>query len=307
MRKASGGFYSVRLRISSGRGGGDVYELAAQGMDEAYGVGVEGGAAYEGARAAVEPVAEEGAAEVGHVYAYLVRAARLGDYAQQREAAEALRDLPVRDARAAGGVDAEALLLAEARDGRVHRAALRGRGALAEREVFPPEIIRVQYAPQPLVHIAGLGRAHEAARVPVEAVHGVEGRVRAQIRRRERADGGLALLAPAVDGHAGALVDDEEVLVLPDDVELAGHGGEGALLGVADVYLERVARAEYVYALRGLAVHAHGALAVLEPRHQPRREAERPLQYAAHAAAVLLGRDGIAERPGAHSSARAAS
>lgn len=74
------------------------------------------------------------------------------------------------------GTDAEALFLAAAAYGQVDDAGGGLGRANGYGEVLAPERWGVQQAPEPVVHVAGLGGAHDARGAAVEPVHGVKGR-----------------------------------------------------------------------------------------------------------------------------------
>ena len=101
---------------------------------------------------------------------------------------------------------------------------------------------------------AGLGGAHGAGGAAVQPVDGVEGAPRCPDRLRRGADRGLALLRTAVDGHVSRLIDDENVLVLPEHAKARSGGRKAALFPVPDLDAQDVARADGVQRLCGQAV-----------------------------------------------------
>ena len=104
--------------------------------------------------------------------------------------------------------------------------------ALGERQVGLADLVTLrEQLPEPDHGLAGLGREHDAARVPVEPV----GRAGAELSRRQvpgHAQVGAHLVhqrgpldpAAGVGGQAGRLVHDQHVLVLVQDAEGLLHG-----------------------------------------------------------------------------------
>ena len=256
--------------------------------------------------AAVESVAQERAADGSEVDPYLVRPPRLRHKAQQGKAVSSGESLVAREAGRAVRAGTEALLLPAAAYGQVYDARSRLRDADAYGQVFPPQARSVQQAAKPLVHVAGLGGAHDARRASVQPVHGVEGRGGAEVGGDGGADCGLAVLRAPVDGHVRGLIYYEYVLVLPEHLKAGAAGREGALFFVADLDAEPVPGADRVKGPGGPAVEQDGVFPVAQAGDQAGREAELVLQYAAYAPPRELRRDGVVQ-PAAHSSARAAS
>ena len=107
--------------------------------------------------------------------------------------------------------------------------------------------VGVQHAAQPVVHIAAAGDEHDAGRAAVEPVDGVKNGVRAEIGGQRVCDRGVAAVIPAVHGHAGRLIEREQVGVFIQNVQRHGHGREaaaGAL--VVDAHGEGVPRRDAV-------------------------------------------------------------
>ena len=192
--------------------------------------------------AAVESVAQERAADGSEVDPYLVRPPRLRHKAQQGKAVSSGESLVAREAGRAVRAGAEALFLAAAAYGQVYDARSRLRDAGAYGQVFPTQARSVQQAAKPLVHVAGLGGAHDARRASVQPVHGVEGRGGAEVGGDGGADCGLAVLRAPVDGHVRGLIYYEYVLVLPEHLKAGAAGriyattdkARGALKSLAD-------------------------------------------------------------------------
>ena len=109
--------------------------------------------------------------------------------------------------------------------------------------------------------------------------------------------GGLRVEAGDHGHHAGGLVDDEEVLVLPDDGE-GRVAGQGLLPGRAQVRGEDgelVPGMEEVHRPDGLAVPEDAALRPGEAGEGPGGNVELRFQDVADGGAVLLRRDGVAQ------------
>ena len=183
----------------------------------------------------------------------------------------------------------------------MHRQA----GAAGGGEIGAAKAARVQHAAQPVVHIAAAGDEHDARRAAVEPVDGVENRVGAEIGGERIGDRGVAAVVPAVDGHAGRLVEREQVGVLIQNVQRHGHGREpaaGAL--VVDAHGEGVPRRDAVDRAGVHAVYADAVRHGLDAGDGAVGHAQFTPEQALDRAACLLRRDG--ERQPAHSCAASA-
>ena len=200
------------------------------------------GAREQGRIAAVECIAEQRMAERGEVDADLVCAAGARQDTQERVPVPlgehgVIRDgrLTVRRGGAAGGA------VVRAGDGQVNGAAYRQAGAAGGGEIRAPKAVGVQHAAQPVVHIAAAGDEHDAGCATVEPVDGVKNRVGPEVSGKCIGNRGIAAVIPAVHGHAGGLIEREQVSVLIQDIQRHGHGWEaaaGAL--VVDAHGERI-------------------------------------------------------------------
>ena len=188
---------------------------------------------------AVLGVADDGVAGVGQVHADLVRAAGLQRNVQQREAAMRLRRPDQRDRAPAVRV--------RGRD-HLHVAFAGGVQRLVQRLVDDLQVLRPGAADECLVVLAGvagaelvlqrhqraalLGQQQHARGFLVEPVHELQeagvGTRLAQLLDHARADA-----AAAMHGHAGRLVDGQQVLVLEQDGELARRHVHHRALGQA--------------------------------------------------------------------------
>ena len=164
-------------------------------------------------------------AERGEVDADLVRAAGARQDTQERVPVPlgehgVVRDgrLTVRRGGAAGGA------VVRAGDGQVDGAAYRQAGAAGGGEIRAPKAVGVQHAAQPVVHVAAAGDEHDAGRAAVEPVDGVKNSVGPEIGSEGVGDRGVAAVVPAVHGHAGGLVEREQVGVFIQNVQRHGHG-----------------------------------------------------------------------------------
>ena len=163
----------------------------------------------------------------------------------------------------------------------------------------------MQHAAQPVVHVATAGDEHDAGRATVEPVDGVKNRVGPEVSGKCIGNRGIAAVVPAVHGHAGGLIEREQVSVLIQDIQRHGHGWEaaaGAL--VIDAHGEGI---PCLHAIDGAGVRAVDADAVrhgLDAGNGPVDHAQFTPEQAFDRAASLLRRDG--ERQPAHSCAASA-
>ena len=155
------------------------------------------------------------------------------------------------------------------------------------------------------MHIAAAGNEHDAGRAAVEPVDGVKNGVRAEIGGQRVGDRGVAAVVPAVHGHAGGLIEREQVGVFIQNVQRHGHGREaaaGAL--VVDAHGEGVPRRDAVDGAGVRAVEADAVRHGLDAGDRPVGHAQFTPEQAPDRAACLLRRDG--ERQPAHSCAASA-
>ena len=238
-------------------------------------------------------------ADGGEVQPQLVGAARLRQEAQEGETVPLLQDLI---AGAGGGsvradfaLDGGAFVPA---NGEVDEAASGLRAAKADAPVLPLEAVRVEAPAEEIVDIAALRHRHEAGGALVQPVHHVEDAALPPLPGQGPGHGGgLRVEAGDHGHHAGGLVDDEQVLVLPDDGE-GRVAGQGLLPGRAQVRGEDgklIPGMEEVHRPDGLAVPEDAALRPGEAGDGPGGEVELGLQDVADGGAVLLRRDGIAQ------------
>ena len=133
-------------------------------------------------------------------------------------------------------------------------------------------------------------------------------RVRAQVVRQRVRYRRLAVVAPAVYGHAGGLVQHQKIVVLKQDVQRHVHRLEPeALPRIAHLYGERVPGLHTVDGSDGAAVAQNAVRPPPQARKHPVRDAKISPQQAFHGAPRLLRRDGERQRPGRHSAASASS
>ena len=238
-------------------------------------------------------------ADGGEVQPQLVGAARLRQEAQEGEAVPLLQDLIAgaggRPVRADHALHGGALVPA---DGKVDEAASRFRAAEADAPVLPLEAVCVEAPAEEIVDIAALCHRHEAGGTLVQPVHHVKDAALAPlVGQGPGHGGGLRVEAGDHGHHAGGLVDDEEVLVLPDDGE-GRVAGQGLLPGRAQVRGEDgqfIPGMEEVHRPDRLAVAKDAALRPGEAGDGPGGEVELRFQDVADGGAVPLRRDGVAQ------------
>ena len=242
----------------------NVDRLAGDGMGEGQVLGVQELALEpEHAGVAVLRIAGHGMADRLQVRADLVRAPGLEAHAQQRVALERLLGREVGDRGApVGGVGRDARAdAAVAAQRRLDLAGARARPALDERQVLAQDPARLELRLERRVGRLGAGDDEQPGRVAVEPVDQpgapwlAPGGAAVLERLGERA---RAVPARRVHDDARRLVDDEEVLVLPDDVE--ARLGRLLLRHRRRVeHLEGLAAVQRVALHLGLAVDEHAA------------------------------------------------
>ena len=246
-------------------------QLLRQRVPQPQLVAVEGRAGDKGLiLRAVEPVAGEGVAHGRHVEAELVGAAGDGPKPQQGAAMGHGQDLVLRAGGQALRVDA-ALEQGPrlAADGQVD-GALRGLGhAVADAAILPAEVVGVEDGHAPLVHVAVFGHRHHAGDAAIQPVHRVEGVAAQIVGHRPRHGDGLLRQGRRVDGDPGGLVEDQQILVLPQHVQGVVHGDDGVLRRrVGHVRRQHVARVGHGTDGDGAAVQQDGVLPPFEGLQQ---------------------------------------
>jgi len=187
-------------------------------------------------RDAVDAVAGDGQVDRGQVHADLVRSAGLEPDAEERVLRQELRDLEVRD-RLARRVRVERLpgrLGAVAADRRLDPAAAGARVPADEREVLALQPAAAHERLEPPIRLRRPGDDHQPRRVPVEPVDDPRpvGLVSPRRVPEQRVDEGPGRVSrPRVDGDAGRLVDDQQMLVLVGDPEIQLLADERRRLG----------------------------------------------------------------------------
>jgi hypothetical protein len=226
-------------------------------------------------RRAVLRVAGDRMADREQVRADLVRAAGLEPHAQQRVVRQRALDLEVRDRRArlvGVGRDPGAHAAVAANRG-VDRAAPRRRPALDEREVLAHELAGRKLRLERGVHGLGPRDDQQPRRVAVEPVHdpGALGVLAARDAVRERLDErALRVAARRVHDHPCRLVDHEQVLVLPGDLERCLRHRRGRLGCVLLLHPHQLAPGEHVPLGPHGAVHGDVAAVDQPLRRRPR-------------------------------------
>jgi hypothetical protein len=208
----------------SGKLGGDIDGLARDGVGKREPARVEKLPLEAQPWHAVCPVSHHGKADRGQVDADLVRAARLEPNPQQRVLRQDVLDVEVRDgvARRAGVDGLPRRIISVAADGRLDSPATRTRPAPDERKVLAFERAPPDEALQAGEGILAAGDDEQARRIPVEAVDDARslGRAAGCAPSAERpGERPPRMTCPGMDYDSGGLLDDEQVLVLPGDVQ----------------------------------------------------------------------------------------
>ena len=155
------------------------------------------------------------------------------------------------------------------------------------------------------MHVSAAGDEHDAGRAAVEPVDGVKDSIRPEVGSQCIGDRGVAAVVPAVHGHAGGLVEREQVGIFIQNVQRHGHGREAAARAlVVDAHGEGVPRRDAVDGAGVRAVEADAVRHGLDAGDGPVGHAQFTPEQALDRAARLLRRDG--ERQPAHSCAASA-
>ncbi len=191
---------------------------------EAFGVEAEAGRG----RAGVERVAADGVADVEAVEAELIGASGDGGEGEEGAIDGALADMEARLGRAAFGANAPlGAGEAVAADGGVDELFVFDDDASNERRVTLFDGAVEELKGDGVDGAGGFGDDKEAGGIAVEAVGQADGfGVRGVVEKAVQ-EGAGAVADGGVDGHAGRLMDDQEVIVFEEDVERYGFGGGG--------------------------------------------------------------------------------
>jgi hypothetical protein len=180
-------------------------------------------------RNAVCAVSHHGKADCSQVDADLVRSARFEPNPQQRVPRQEVLDIEVRDgvARRARIDGLPRRITSVAADGRLDPPAARPRPAPDERKVLTFERAPTNEALQAREGLLAAGDDEQTRRIPVEAVDDARSLGRAAGRPPSAEHPGErppCVTCPWVDHNSGGLLDDEQVLVFPSDVQARGLG-----------------------------------------------------------------------------------
>ena len=154
-------------------------------------------------------------------------------------------------------------------DGEIDRAGIVRELAAREREIFPPEGVRVEHPAQKIVDIRAFCDDHKPRGAAVEPAHRVERRVSAPERSKGVCNRTPLPPGRAVHRHIRAFIEHGDVLVLIDEGKRRGDGQRlvhRAL--VADLDAKHVAGAEPRIGKNALAVSHESGFAQLDPGDQ---------------------------------------
>ena len=188
-------------------------------------------------------------------------------------------------------------------DGQVDGPCRRVRAAPAHRQIRPAEIAGVQLLHAQPVDVPGFGHRHDAGGAPVQPVDAVEASL-AQIPAHGPGHGdGLLRQGRWVDGDACGLVEDQQVLVLPQDVQGIVHRPDMGIVSgqVRHVGGDGVSGADQRCHGGGLPVQQNGSGPPLQPGEKRAGDPQLLPQEPAQGPALLLRRDGIGQQ--AHAAA----
>ena len=298
-----------RLHVRrQGRGDGD--QFLGDGVLEAEQLGVEGLPVEEGALRAVDLVAQQGEAPVCELDADLVAATRLKLHFDDGVAGQALHHAVVGDCFLGAGGHALAAAGTLARRGHGHLEGLgvldevAGQGAAVLRqfahqdgEVDPLEAVQLEVFLQAVEGLGRLGEDQHAAGEAVQPVDDVEVEALEAPAPVGLGDGlGQVGLFAQLGGNreqARGLVDEEQVVVLPQGLERAGlqlARGRDHLVGPLGVEddLDGIAGLQALAVLAGhLAVHGDAA-AVDEALGLPVADHHDPVQLRGQGGPVMF-------------------
>ena len=280
--------------------GGDIQPAAGHGVQEPETVGVQRRTGDEGGvLGAVEPVPGQRVAHGGEVEPQLVGAARLRQQPQQRQLPRQQRFV-----EGSGGKAHRVHGAAEQRagvpaDGQINAAGEGLRRSQTDAPVLPEEGIGVQRLHAQAVDIAGLGHGHDAGGATVQTVDAVEAAGAEVVAHGTGYGDGLLRQGGGMDGDAGGLIQQEEVLVLPQNIQRIGHGADVGVFPrqVGDVRRQHVS---------GLcaggdddrdAVQGDGAGPPLQLGQKAAGDAELPAQQGSYRQTGLLRGNGVGQEP----------
>ena len=83
-----------------------------------------------------------------------------------------------------------------------------------------------------LVHVAVFGHHHHAGNAAIQPVHGMERAAAQIVGHRASYRNGLLRQCRRVDGDPGGLVEDEKILILPENVQRVVHGDDIAAIPI---------------------------------------------------------------------------
>jgi len=214
-------------------------------------------------RNAVDRVADNGQVDRGQVNPDLMHPAGLQADRKQSMARQQPLELEMGD-RLARRIRVQRLtesVVTVTAERRLDPAASRARPAADERQVAAVEQSLADEILKPAVGLLGPGDDKESRRVAVEAVD--DARPLRDVppgdpSREERLHERPARVARrGMDDDPGRLVDDEQVLVLVGDPQLALLGLEGDVVPLLDVHFQQLSALEPVALLARLTVQAH--------------------------------------------------
>ena len=251
------------------QGAGEGDKLLRAGVDELQPHGVEALAleTRHGLFRAVDRVAQDRVANMGHVDADLVGAARFQAAADVGEPAQVLQHLPVGHGGAAVEHHSHFFsVAAAAADGGVHGAGKLPESARADGFVGPGQGVVGKLGGEEKMGRVVFGSDDQARGVPVDAVDDAgplfpahAGKAVAAVAQQGVDQRAVAVARGGVDHHARGLVDHDHVLVLIDHVQRDVLGQQGAVRGLGQGDGDLLSARELIVLGRPFPVDQHRA------------------------------------------------
>ena len=154
--------------------------------------------------------------------------------------------------------------------------------ALAERQILPAKVLRMEAAAQYILCVSVFGQKNKPTCPPIQPMHRVEGQLRT-VKGQGIGQGAKSSLH-AMHRHIRGLIDKEQVLVLIDDGQRRFHGrGTVPLGGVVQPHSEPLPGSQRIRSPGRRAVYAQRPLPPCETADLSRRHAQSPPQQLLHA------------------------
>ena len=252
-----------------------------------------------GVLGAVEPIPGQRVAHGGEVEPQLVGAARLRQQPQQGQLPRQ-KGLVERSGgkahRVHGAAEQRAGVPA---DGQIDAAGGGLGRTQTDAPVLPEEGIGVKRLHAQAVDIAGFGHGHDAGGATIQTVDAVEAAGAEVVAHGPGHGDGLLRQGGGMDGDAGGLIQQEKILVLPQNIQRIGHGADVGILTrqVGDVRRQHVAGLCAGGDDDGDTVQSDGAGPPFQLGQKAAGDTELPAQQSSYRQAGLLRGNGVGQEP----------